>query len=88
MGNEKKLKKLHAALREFERGRGKTIEYILIEIIYRFYNEDPRITLDAIHLYLNWVADFDKDAAEWFDKEYKPAEIISMKGENETETDD
>ena len=81
MGNEKKLIKLHDALREFEKGMGKTIEYILMEIIYTSYKGEPRIALDGIQLYLNWVANFDRDAAEWFDKEYKPAEIISMKSE-------
>jgi hypothetical protein len=83
---KKKLKKLHFAIREFESARGKTIEYILVEIIYTCCKENPGIALDAIQLYHNWLVDSADIDVDWFDVEDGPVKIIPL--ESETETDD
>lgn len=82
MSDKKKLKKLHAAMKELEKAYGKSIEYILVQIIYNCYTLDPGIALEAIQLYRNWLTESGTDV-EWFDEEDKPAKIVSLKKENE-----
>lgn len=82
MSNKKKLKKLYIATKEFERARGKTIEYILVEIIYNRYADRPDISLNAIQLYHNWLVDSADIDVDWFDVGGQSAEIIPFNDQN------
>jgi hypothetical protein len=84
---EKELKKLYVTMREFEQEYGKTINDILIEIIYANYQDDPHVALEGLKIVFQYIFNSDLDA-DWFDEEDQPAEIIPLKGENDIEVDD
>lgn len=84
---EQELKSLYVKMREYEYKYGKTINDILLEIIYGCYKSDPDVALEGIEIYFKYILNSNIDA-DWFDEEDKRAEIILVKNENELETED
>ena len=47
---ERELKNLYVTMREFEQEYGKTVNDILLEIIYDCYKENPQVALEGIKI--------------------------------------
>jgi aconitase B len=84
---ERELKKLYVTMRELEQEYGKTINDILLEIIYDNYQDNPHVALEGLKIVFQYILNSEIEA-DWFDEEEQTAEIISLKKGNETETDD
>ena len=84
---DRELKKLYVTMRELEQEYGKTINDILLEIIYDNYQEDPQVALEGLKVVYQYIYNSGIDA-DWLDEEDQTAEIISLNKEEETDTDD
>ena len=78
------LKKLFRTARKLERQHGKSIEEILVEIIYENFENDPMTSLEGIKVVYSYIFNSDIDA-DWFDAEEKPGELIPLDGGDDSE---